>query len=489
MTAVSDPTLAPAAPTAPASRPRLAPAELLPWLAVVGFALQGLRPLSDPDTWWHLRAGQWIVWHQRLPTTDHWSFASTKPWVAHEWLSEVLLYLGYRAGGYQGVLVLRALVLAAIAFVVVRECRRRGGWLHTTIAALFGLATVEPGAAARPQLASFLLMAIFGAALIRAVQRRRPPVWLIAVVWLWANLHGLWTLGLLLYAAVTVGLAIHVRGRDRRMLAGFAGVGAAMLAAAALTPNGPKLLLTPFAVSGVTRYVTEWQAPHITSLPTAAALVLVTVVVISWARSTRPVPAYEMAYVFVATAFALAFVRTGPLAGVLLAPLAAAALAELFREPATPLRLTRGMLTPTAIAAAATLAVSGLWLSHVPAIQAPAPPAASRVIDQLPGRPRVLTEFDLGNWMLWTARDASPALDGRYEIFGPDYIGRYVNTLNMHGDWRGFVAASKARAAWLHVDVPLAGGLRDELHWTVAWTDGKTVILVPPAMATGSAAR
>lgn len=463
-------------------------AEALPWLIVVGFALQGMRPLTDPDTWWHLRTGEWIVAHHRLPSTDVWSFATTKPWVAHEWLSELLLYAGYRLGGYPGVLVLRALVLAAIAAVVVRACRRQGNWLHAMIASLFGLATVEPGAAARPQLASFLLMAIFGPALLRAVERLKPPVWLIPLVWLWANLHGLWTLALVLYAAVTLALALHLWGRDNRTLLGFAGVGAGMVVAAALTPVGPRLLLSPLAVHGVTKYVTEWQPPNIATLPTAAGLVLLGFVVISWARSRQPVPAYEIAYVFVAAIFALAYVRTGPLAGVLLAPLAAQALSRLFDEPVIGARWSRPLAVAAAALTAVTVALGMLWLSVAPAIRAPAPPVASQLLDALPGRARVLTEFDLGDWILWTARDASPSLDGRYEIYEPAYIGRSVDTLNAHGPWQQLVADSGAKAAWLHVGVPLADELQAQLGWTVAWTDGRTVILVPPTKP-GSAPR
>lgn len=457
------------------------PGELLPWLAVGAFALQGLRPLSDPDTWWHLRTGQRIVSQHRIPTADHWSYASSRPWVAHEWLSEVLFYLGFRAGGYSGIQVLHVLLLAAVGTVLVRECRRRGNWLHTSIAALFGLTAVAPGAAARPQLASVLLMAVFGPALLRAAERRRPPLWFIPLIWLWANLHGLWTIALVLYAAVTVGLAIGLRGRGLPVLARFAGVGAGMLVAAALTPVGPRLLLAPLAVHDVTRYVTEWQRPRLTSPGTAAALVLVAVVLIRWARSSRQVRAAEVAYVLVAAGLALAYVRTGPLAGVLLAPLAAGALAGIFDEPVTAARLTPRVRAARAVLVVLISALGILSLIRLPSIKPPAPAAATRVIDALPGHPRVLTDPDLGNWLLWTSHAASPGLDGRYEIFAPDYLRRYVDALALEGDWRGFVASSRAGVAWLHAGTPLASGLREQLHWTVAWSDGSTVILRAPA--------
>ncbi len=31
------------------------------------------RPVLDPDLWWHLRTGQWVVQHGRVPATDPFS--------------------------------------------------------------------------------------------------------------------------------------------------------------------------------------------------------------------------------------------------------------------------------------------------------------------------------------------------------------------------------------------------------------------------------
>ena len=65
---------------------------------VAAFATMGLRPLGDPDLGWHLRTGQFVLQHG-FTTTDPWSFASTQPWVLHEWGGEVLMYMFYSAGG------------------------------------------------------------------------------------------------------------------------------------------------------------------------------------------------------------------------------------------------------------------------------------------------------------------------------------------------------------------------------------------------------
>jgi hypothetical protein len=66
------------------------PLDVLLGVMCVGFGVLGLRPLSDPDVWWHLRTGELIV-HDGFTNTDPWSPASTQPWILHEWGSEVLM--------------------------------------------------------------------------------------------------------------------------------------------------------------------------------------------------------------------------------------------------------------------------------------------------------------------------------------------------------------------------------------------------------------
>ncbi|MEX7109610.1 hypothetical protein AB2D30_33805, partial [Pseudomonas aeruginosa] len=80
--------------------------------------------LRDGDTGWHLVAGAWIVAHAAVPTTDPFSFSVVgRPWVAHEWLSEVAMYASYRAGGWSGVIVLVGVAMAALFALVAAELR------------------------------------------------------------------------------------------------------------------------------------------------------------------------------------------------------------------------------------------------------------------------------------------------------------------------------------------------------------------------------
>ena len=72
--------------------------------------------------------------HGRVLHTDIFSYTHAgQPWVAHEWLSEVLMALAYRAGGWGGVLVLFALVTALTAGLLAQKLSR---WLNPLSLAL-----------------------------------------------------------------------------------------------------------------------------------------------------------------------------------------------------------------------------------------------------------------------------------------------------------------------------------------------------------------
>ena len=50
------------------------------------------RPVKDPDFYWHLKTGQYLVETRTIPTVDMFSWSKFgSEWVTHEWLSEVIM--------------------------------------------------------------------------------------------------------------------------------------------------------------------------------------------------------------------------------------------------------------------------------------------------------------------------------------------------------------------------------------------------------------
>ena len=89
---------------------------ILLFLALFAMAL---RPIADADFWWHLRTGQLIFETHSIPHSDPFSYTNTgKTWIAHEWLSEIIIYSFYRLGGY-GLLILVFAMLITTTFYLV----------------------------------------------------------------------------------------------------------------------------------------------------------------------------------------------------------------------------------------------------------------------------------------------------------------------------------------------------------------------------------
>src|ERR1700733_9062050 len=95
------------------------------FVAVVflGLFAMAARNVTDPDVWWHLRTGQYIVEHTSVPHTDPFSYTRAgKPWVAHEWLTEVLLFETERVAGLGALIVIFSAVICGAFFLLYLRC-------------------------------------------------------------------------------------------------------------------------------------------------------------------------------------------------------------------------------------------------------------------------------------------------------------------------------------------------------------------------------
>ena len=79
------------------------------------------RPMASADTWWHLATGRWIVQHHAIPHTDPFSYTFFgKPWIAHEYLADVMFYWIHWLGGFAALTLVNAAILTAAFLLVYR---------------------------------------------------------------------------------------------------------------------------------------------------------------------------------------------------------------------------------------------------------------------------------------------------------------------------------------------------------------------------------
>jgi hypothetical protein len=218
-----------------------------------------IAPMSTVDLAYQVRVGDLMRVSGSILRTDPLTFtAAGQAWLNQQWGSSLLLSLGYSAGGWAGLALLRSLLVGFAVGLVFWTARR---WLPVRPAASLALVAFIVGIGAlalRAQLFGIVCF-ILVVALI-ADRRERPRLAFVVplVVLAWTNLHGSFFLG--------GGAAALAFFADLRAPAATRWQSAAILAlaaaASAVTPFGPGSWSYAAGLStngDVARLVTEWQ--------------------------------------------------------------------------------------------------------------------------------------------------------------------------------------------------------------------------------------
>ena len=234
----------------------------------------------DPDVWWHIKVGQAILATHHWPTADTYSFtAQGTPWMAYEWLGDVLLAAVQRARGLQGLMGLdlvlgAAVVLALYAFATLRSRNSKAAFVTCLLLLLLTAVSFT----LRPQMLGYLFLVITLIILERFRQGHTSTLWLLPLLFLvWVNTHGSFVVGIFAFAVYGISGLIERRWgglesvrwtEAQRVRLGLAF--AACLAALAFTPYGVRMAVYPldmaFSQPINMASIKEWQ-PMAFNLP------------------------------------------------------------------------------------------------------------------------------------------------------------------------------------------------------------------------------
>ena len=153
----------------------------------------------DPDLWWHIKTGQSILSTHHWPTTDPYSFTVTgQPWIAYEWLGDVLLALANRFGGVRGldallILLGSAIIISLYAYASLRSGNSKAGF----VCAATLLLLASPSFTLRPQMMGYFFLILTLIALERFRRGKTRAMWFLPAVFaVWVNTHGSFIIGL-----------------------------------------------------------------------------------------------------------------------------------------------------------------------------------------------------------------------------------------------------------------------------------------------------
>jgi hypothetical protein len=242
---------------------------LLIAIVFVAIFTMAVRAPADTDTWWHLQSGRWIVQERSIPRTDPFSYTRYgQSWIDHSWLAQIVLYLTFDGMGYAGLaLLIASLATLAFAFVWL-QCAGTDRWLRAFVLIIAAAASGVIWAA-RPQMFSFVLAAVFALVLSNYRRGNRKALWsLPPLMVIWVNLHGGFAVGFILIVATLFGemgnQLLRNPGLARRDIGRLGLVLGLCLLAVPLNPYGFQMVTYPFRTVGIgvlQDFIAEWLPP------------------------------------------------------------------------------------------------------------------------------------------------------------------------------------------------------------------------------------
>lgn len=411
-------------------------------VALLAYAIALLRApqtIGDPDVYWHVVTGRWIIAHHAVPHVDIFSYSMPgAPWVAHEWLADVALALLFDHFGWLGLVALAGaaggLALAALARVLLRHLPP----LYALMATMLAMAMCAPHWLARPHIFTLPLAVLWVTALVEAREAdRAPPLALALIMTLWVNLHGSFIVGLgfaglLGFEALLLAPSAPARWLVVRRWGVF---GALAFAATFITPNGINAYLLPVHLLGMKYTLSilrEWRSASFEGLEPFEIWLLVALF-LGFGTKLR-LPMTRLLLLLLLVHLALQHVRHGELVGLiaplLLAPAIGAQLkgapsggdsAWLDRKMA---ELARPAAAP-AVALALALALAGNAIAVTYPIAPPkifTPEAALRFARAHGIEGHVLNDYNFGGYLIFSG--VPTFVDGRADMYGDAFIER-----------------------------------------------------------------
>ncbi len=447
-----------------------------------------IRGIDEPDIWWHMRDARTLLEHRIFLRSDTYSFTTYgTPWINFEWLSEIPYYLGYKAAGLQGLLLVYFVVLILIYVGVYYRCWRAGA--DCKDAAIATLAAIcLGGVSIAPRMLLFGWLCMMGLLLILDhFKRTGDALWLLPPLFmLWINFHGSWVFGFVVLGATIAaglvegewGLVVARRWSSSELKKLLLAV---LVSAAALffNPFGYKLVFYPFDLlfrqQGVIQYIEEWQPVDFGTTNGKLALIVILAVLAAALFSKRRWASDEAILTAFALWEALLHARFMFFAGLIIAPILAP---DLTLFPPYDRDLDKPWLNAAIIAAV----ISGMAYFFPTQAQLEQriddvyPRSAVEFMQRQHINGRIFNRYGWGGYMEWHMPEVKTSIDSRADIF--IYNGVFHDFLDAMALQHSFETLDKYRIDYILIQPkqPMSYLLENSMQWRTIYADHVAVL-------------
>jgi hypothetical protein len=447
--------------------------------------------VADPDIWWHLATGRWILQHHAIPMTDPFSsYGMGKPWIAYSWLFELLIQLSFRSFGYVGIVlyeVATRLALAVALFHLVRSLLPHF-WraVALTGVSLYAMSSII---GPRPGMLTVLFCIVELDILLSSRRTGRSGrLWLLPPMFvIWANWHIQFVYGLLIFGVfvceAVLASILHSKFPSANRLP-IKQVFIALLASflgTFVNPYGPRIYSTAFQFMHQTKFydlITELKAMNFREPQHFVALFLIlgAAMAVGWRRDTS-----VLWPILVSLAAILAFrsVREVWFLSVVSACAIADNWSPPFAYPRQPLLSRDRLLVGVSVLAVLVVGyrhydVSNNWLEIQ--VDGTFPEVASQYIEKHHLNGPLFNHFNDGGFLIWRLPSLPVSTDGRANIHGDERVAHFSAVWNGKPEWASDPELSHANVVLARKGAPLTSLLRMDSRFRIVFEDVQAVV-------------
>ncbi len=468
-------------------------------LLFLGLFLMTLYPIVDPDFWWHLRTGQLILQTHAIPHSDPFSFTNSgKPWVAHEWLSELFIYELYRLGSYGLLIFVFSLVITGAFLLAYLRSPQESRPYVAGFTLLLGAIATAPTWGARPQMISLFITSLFLYLLDRYRTERKLkyiiPLPLITLVWV--NLHAGYFLGLAIVSIYIAGDLVDLLKAELQKTASLeaptlksililcAVLGVSILATLA-NPNGLHILLYPFQTltsPAMQQFIQEWFSPDFHQLEWQPLAWFILAFIGAGMLAKKPISPTKILLTLFFGYAALRSMRFVPLFAIAAIPILAEQVDSLvrIRFEVKPSRRLQKWIVP--ILLVCTVLVVGLRFVQVVQGQSKSeagtfPKTAVDWIVKNQPEGNLFNSYGWGGYLIWRLYPQYPVyIDGRADVYGDKFIFAYMDVYRARPGWEQALDTQAVHLVLVEPESGLASALRQSSSWQVVYEDQISVV-------------
>lgn len=478
-----------------------------------------LRLLGDAGIGWHIRNGELILRTHSVTSIDPFSYTmGGQTWYAWEWLYDILIADLHHALGLNGVVLLTAFMIAATFALTFRFAFRNGADIPVAVVLLvLALGASSIHFLARPHVLTWLFVVIWVQLLEESARHPRRLFWLPFLMVLWANLHGGFIAGFVLFALYMIAAAYeYMRNKETRNLTWpkLKTLGATTvlsLMASLINPYGYKLhwhVYRYLTDQWLMNHIDEFLSPNFHGVAQQCFVLLLLISVLAWSVAPRRPRPIDVLIVLFAVHTGLYASRNLPVSCILIVLIIAPTLSQAASRAAAspePAARTRqffarfesfafrmgnlesrleGHLWPLAAILAGVIVCAHqgrigtrqVFDAHFDPKRFPV-----HAVDAIEKRAIREPIFSLDSWGGYFIYRLYPEtrvfIDDRHDLYGAQFLKEYLKAIRLTPDWDTMLNSRRVNWVLVPAESSLANILIETQGWKTEYED-KVSILV-----------